>query len=154
LGGNAAATFTIEADRAIVRSGSAVRDVPLREYRGVAVRMEPIGSDGAVRGFVELLHAEPELTLPLAIADDPNIVANDWQAWGRALNLPLLIVGQDGSIGEPLKGDDAIFIGASKPRRRHSYFAKRRPRFLTRRKIGQLDAVRVLIADEMFGTRH
>lgn len=109
--------------------------VPLSAYRGVAVRMESVGDNGEVRAFIELLHRDPALTLTLAESDVPEDLAADWQAWGRALKLPLLVVGQDGSIGEPLAGHG---LGATrpKPRRYHSYFAKRRPRFLTRRKTG------------------
>jgi hypothetical protein len=51
------------------------------------------------------------------------------------LGLRLLVIGQDGSIGEPLAR--GIAMAPQKPRRRHSYFAKRRPRFLTRRKPGR-----------------
>jgi hypothetical protein len=132
----AAATFDIETDRAIVRRSGAALAVPLTAYRGVAVRMEAIGDNGDVRAFVELLHADPELTLPLAATDDPYDIAGDWQSWGRVLRLPLLIVGQDGSVAAPLVGN-GVHMAPLKPRRRHSYFAKRRPRFLTRRKTGR-----------------
>jgi hypothetical protein len=154
LGGAASATFVIDVEHAVVRHEGLGHEVPLAAYRGVAVRMDPIGSDGAVRGFVELLHADPELSVTLTISDDPAVVSNDWQAWGRALDLPLLVIGQDGSIGEPLRDVGGVQIAVAKPRRRHSYFAKRRPRFLVRRKPGHLDAVRVVIGDEIFGTRH
>jgi hypothetical protein len=42
-----------------------------------------------------------------------------------------------------------MIVARPKPRRRHSYFAKRRPRFLTRRKVGHLDAVRVVFGREI-----
>jgi Family of unknown function (DUF6101) len=86
-----------------------------------------------------LLHSDPSLTLGLSVTEDPNEVAEDWQAWARALDLPLLVIGQDGSVGEPLAQIGGVIIGAPKPRRRHSYFAGRRPRFLTRRKTGNRD---------------
>jgi hypothetical protein len=152
--GAAGATFVIDIEHAVVRDERAGREVPFGTYRGVAVRMDPIGGDGAVRGFVSLLHAEPDFTVTLTISDDPAIVANDWQAWARALDLPLLVIGQDGSVGEPLRDMGAVQIAVAKPRRHPSHFAKRRPRFLTRRKVGQIDAVRVVIGDEIFGTRH
>ena len=140
----AVATFIIERDRAIVRRPSsdgaaATYCVPLTAYRGVSVRMEPVGTNGGVRGYVELLHADPALTLGLSITEDPEEVAEDWQAWARALDLPLLVIGQDGSVGEPLAQIGGVLMGPPKPRRRHSYFAGRRPRFLTRRKIGNRD---------------
>jgi hypothetical protein len=152
--GAAGATFIIDMEHAVVRDERAGREVPFAAYRGVAVRMDPIGSDGDVRGFVELLHAEPEFTVTLTISDDPTVVANDWQSWGHALDLPLLVIGQDGSVGEPLRDSGSLQIAMPKQRRRHAFFAKRRPRFLTRRKTGQVDAVRVVIGDEIFGTRH
>lgn len=151
-GDGAAATFIIERDRALVRRVSAAAagmpadmiSVPVGDFAGVAVRMESIGEHGEVRGYVELLHADPALTLPLTISDDPEEVAADWQAWSRTLNLPLLIVGQDGSINAPLANVHGVHMARAKPRRRHSYFAQRRPRFLTRRKPGRVgEAIRV-----------
>jgi hypothetical protein len=153
-GGAAAATFIIEHDRAIVvrrfTPGAAVTvTVPLTRYAGVAVRMEPVGIDGGVLGTVALLHADPTLTLPLLVTEDPHLISADWQAWGRALDLPLLIIGQDGSIGEPLAGPQGIAMAPAKPRRRHSYFAQRRPRFLTRRKPGRPGAGERLVGREI-----
>ena len=84
--------------------------MPVAAYRGVAVRMEPIGDNGDVRVFVELLHADPTLTLPLVVADEPEEIAADWQAWGRALNLPLLVVGQDGTVGDAARPRSAASI--------------------------------------------
>ncbi len=136
-----AGTFVLERDRALVSLPAAAGRartvaVPLAAYRGVAVRMEAIGDNGDVRAFVELLHIDPTLTLRLAMSDTPEELAGDWQAWGRTLDLPLLIVGQDGSVSAPLL-DRGVTIAPPKPRRRYSYFAKRRPRFLTRRKTGR-----------------
>jgi hypothetical protein len=110
--------------------------VPLSAYRGVAVRMESAGDNGEVSTFIELLHRDPALTLTLAESAVPEDLAADWQAWGRTLGLPLLVVGQDGSVGEPL-ARFGLETARSKPRRYHTYFAKRRPRFLTRRKTGR-----------------
>ena len=139
--GAADTAFILDRERAIVRrqrhAGPAITlTVPLDSYRGVSVRMEPAGATGRVRVFVELLHHDPALTLPLIVGDEPEDVAADWQAWGRALNLPLLVIGQDGSVSAPLSEPGAIIAGLPKPRRRHSFFAGRRPRFLTRRKSG------------------
>ena len=91
-----------------------------------------------MRAFVELLHRDPALTLPLVVADEPEDIAADWQAWGRALNLPLLVIGQDGSVSAAARPDRRRRrLRRPKPRRRHSFFAGRRPRFLTRRKTGR-----------------
>jgi len=140
-GSAASATFVISHDGAVVNrpaSGDLPAmnvTLPLSAYRGVAVRMEAIGDNGDVRAFIELLHADPALTLALAESNAPEALAADWQAWGRTLKLPLLVVGQDGSVAEPLAGR-GVADARPKPRRHHSYFAQRRPRFLTRRKTG------------------
>jgi hypothetical protein len=133
-------TFIIEPDRAIVTrpvtAGATITQaMPLAEFLGVAVSMDPVGDNGDVRGSVALLHRDAELSLPVVVSSDPEILSADWQAWARVLGLRLLIIGQDGSIGEPLAR--GIAMAPQKPRRRHSYFAKRRPRFLTRRKTGR-----------------
>jgi hypothetical protein len=140
-GGAANTAFILDSERAIVqhlrRAGPPLtQTVPLASYRGVSVRMEPASAAGHVRVFVELLHKDPALTLPLIVGDEPEDVAADWQAWGRALNLPLLVVGQDGSVSDPLGDLGGVFAGPPRSRRRHSFFAGRRPRFLTRRKTG------------------
>jgi hypothetical protein len=110
--------------------------IPLRAFVGVAVRMVPVGTNGDIEVTVELHHRDPALCLPLVVSDDPAEVAADWQAWGRALGLPLLLVRQDGEIEAPLNQMGEMTLLPSKPRRRHSYFAGRRPRFLARRKPG------------------
>ncbi len=153
FGDAAAATFVIEHDRVVVSlpvgAGPAQSvAVPLAAYRGVSVRMEAVGDNGDVRAFVELLHADTTLTLTLATSDAPEELAGDWQAWGRTLGLPLLIVGQDGSVSAPLFGR-SVTMAPPKPRRRYSYFAKRRPRFLTRRKTGRPELMERLTGREI-----
>ncbi len=141
-GGAAGAVFIIDRERVVITRNAAggraaTRAVPLADYDGVAVRIEPNGARGRVRVFVELLHADPSLTLPLVIADDPHDVGADWQEWGRALNLPLLVVAQDGAIIAPARKLGGLAIAPAKPRRYHSFFAARRPRFLAKRKPGR-----------------
>ncbi len=151
-GGTADTAFILDGERAIVhrehRAGPPLT-VPLTSYRGVAVRMEPAGVAGEVRVFVELLHKDPSLTLPLIAGDTPEDVAADWQAWGRALKLPLLVIGQDGSVSAPLDDLVGIMAGPPKPRRRYSFFAGRRPRFLTRRKTGHSRPTETLTGREI-----
>lgn len=141
-GGARETAFVLDRERAIVkrsmRTGQAVTvAIPVHAYDGVAVRMVPVGRAGQIRVIVELRHRDPALTLPLIIADEPEDVAADWQAWGRTLNLPLLLIEQDGTVKTPLGRLGAMTIARAKPRRRHSFFAGRRPRFLTRRKAGR-----------------
>jgi hypothetical protein len=123
--------------------------LPVAAYAGVAVRIVPVGDGGGIGAVVELMHDEPGLSLPLVIADEPEDVAADWQAWARILNLPLLVVANDGTVVKANQRVGGLTIGVPKARRRHSYFAARRPRFLTRRKTGRRGAGEVIVAREI-----
>jgi hypothetical protein len=131
--------FTLDVERAAVAfaiDGSSPRLVPFAAYRGVAVRMAEGREAGNVRVFLDLLHSDPSLTVPLAMADDPEGVVADWQEWGRVLRLPLLVVAADGTITAPLATLGSLIVFPPKVRRRPAHFRARRPRFLTRRRIG------------------
>ena len=140
-GNSAEAVILLDRRQALVRRATvsglpvSVR-IPLSAFEGIAVRMVPVGTAGDIEVTVELHHRDPALCLPLVICDDPAEVAADWQAWSRALGLPLLLVRQDGSVDAPLNQMGEMTLLPTKPRRRHSFFAGRRPRFLTRRKPG------------------
>jgi len=147
--------FTIERERVVlVRKGrggqpAVTVSVPVKSYAGVAVRMAATDAAGGLEVVVELLHSDPQLTLPLIVADEPEDIAADWQAWGQALNLPLLVIEQDGTVKAPLERIGGLVLGAPKPRRRHSFFAGRRPRFLARRKPGRFSVIEVLAGREI-----
>lgn len=150
----AEATIVLDRDEVVVRRVSLIGApltyrMPLKTFDGVAVRMIPIGHAGDIEVIVELMHRDPALSLPLMIADDPADVAADWQAWGRTLGLPLLVVGQDGTITTPVDHIGAVTLQMPKPRRRHSFFANRRPRFLTRRKPGHAGTAEILVGREI-----
>jgi hypothetical protein len=87
--------------------------------------------------------------LPLIVGDEPEDVVADWEAWGRTLGLPLLVIGQDGSVSAPLTTMGGVVSTPAKPRRRHSFFAGRRPRFLTRRRTGHAQATERLAGREI-----
>jgi hypothetical protein len=123
--------------------------VPVQTYAGVAVRMEPVGTDGDIRVVVELHHREPGLCLTLMVADAPEDVAADWEAWGEALNLPLLVIGADGRVEAPEGRASPLATARPKPRRRHSFFKGRRSRFLRRRKPGHFDQIEHLAGREI-----
>src|SRR5882724_11739954 len=134
--------FVLDRERAVLkrplRSGPPVTvAIPVTAYDGVAVRMEPRDHAGGIRVIVELMHRDPALSLTLIVANEPEDVAADWQAWGRALNLPLLVVTEDGTVKAPLARFGALVVSETTPRRRYSFFADRRPRFLARRKPGR-----------------
>jgi hypothetical protein len=139
IGGSEPA-FILDRDRAVVRralphSGPVTLAVPVSAY--------------AIRVHVELLHDDPGLTLPLLVADEPEEAAADWQAWGRALNLPLLVVEQDGTIRAPLSRLGQLTVGAPGPRRLRRFLSGRRPRFLRRRKTGRPGPITVVSGREI-----
>ena len=110
--------------------------LPARAFKGVAARAIDHG-DGTMTVTLELHHEDPDLSIPLLVAHDLCDIAADWRSWAEAYRIPMLMVEADG-VARPL--DDNLAVGSrpAKPRRRHSYFADRRPRFLVRRTTGKL----------------
>jgi Family of unknown function (DUF6101) len=136
------ATIYLDRDQAIIKTRSSIGApltvcLPVTGFDGVAVRMSPIGEAGNIEVVVELRHRDQALSLPLVVADDPADIADDWQAWGKVLDLPLLIVDQEGNVIVAEGRASALALLPPQPRRRHAFFADRRPRFLARRKSGQ-----------------
>ncbi|MCX5579544.1 DUF6101 family protein [Kaistia terrae] len=125
---------------------------PVSAFRGVAVRMTGDAETGAIHTVVELMHRDPSMSLPLVVLEDlgdGEDVAADWQAWGRALGLPLLIVDGDGTVRAPLDQMGQLVVGQPMSRRSPSSLKGRRPRFLKRRKTGFYKEVETLYAREI-----
>jgi hypothetical protein len=116
--------------------------LPIRAYDGVGIRVTP-GDGGALVASVELLHADPALTLPLTVTRDMEDAAFDWQSWSEELSLPMLLIEPDGSWS-PVDRPAAVPVGKPVPRRRTGQLSKRRPRFLVRRKTGHKGYLPVL----------
>jgi hypothetical protein len=82
---------------------------------------------------LELHHDDPDLCIPLLVAHDLSDIAADWRAWSEAYRTPMLMVEADG-VARPLEEHlGEVRTREIKPRRRHSLFNDRRPRFLMRR---------------------
>ncbi len=145
--------FTIDQRGAIVRrvlmmSGlPATVVLPANAFRGVAARaMED--AEGNVTVTLELLHNDPQLSVPLLVADNLEDVAADWRAWADAYRLPMLLIEADGvartleeSLGAALKA------AAPKDRRKRVTAPPHRPRFLMRRRQGNL-GLRLIVNGE------
>jgi len=120
-------------------------------YRGVALRVVGAQDDGFTYE-ISLVHADPDLCVALAQADDDLDVQAEWRLWARVLGLPALVervVGRD-EPDRPLIGRVAARVAA--PRRRGKAIAERRARFLTRRKVGRLElCVPIGEFKELFG---
>lgn len=144
--------FTIDKRGAVIKrilslSGLPVTiALPSNAFQGVAARaMED--SEGEVTVTLELMHADPQLCVPLLVASNLDDVAADWRAWAEAYRLPMLLVESDGvarTLEESLGG---VKTAPTKERRKRATSAPRRPRFLARRKLGNL-GLRLIVDGE------
>ena len=113
-------------------------NLPVASYLGVALRIEPPVGPAASAVTLMLEHRDCALSLPLYHAEDTTDVVAEWQSWGRALKLPLLIAEFDGRLREPFARVGALRVATPHPRRRkRSALKRRRPSILLRRKPGR-----------------
>jgi hypothetical protein len=93
-------------------------NVRMRDFLGVALR----GIDDAQ--MLVLVHRDPSLTIPLCVSSDREEIASAWQMWSDIFALPQL-------------PEDQALEPATR-RRRHNAIRARRPKFLVRRRRGDL----------------
>jgi hypothetical protein len=113
---------------------------PVAAYRGVALVVES-AEDGGVAYRLSLAHADPDFDVVLAETPDSRAVAEDWSFWAEYLDLPRLA--EEGGAGVVSGSPNVTFSRVS-----NSVVAKRRPRFLARRKRGDAARTRVVFANE------
>ena len=112
-------------------------NVPVTAFLGVAVRLIGAADDAPGRVAVMLEHRDPALSIELFAAHDSNDVMAEWRLWARVLGLPLLVADGDGALNEPFPRLGAVRLKApTARRRRRSPLARRRPKFLVRRRMG------------------
>jgi hypothetical protein len=93
-------------------------NVSVRDFLGIALR----GLDDAQ--MLVLVHRDPSLSIPLGVSSDAEEIASAWQIWSEIFSLPLL---PEDKAREP-----------AARRRRHNAIRARRPKFLVRRRAGDL----------------
>jgi hypothetical protein len=93
-------------------------NVRMRDFLGVALR----GIDDAQ--MLVLVHRDPSLTIPLCVSSDREEITSAWQMWSDIFALPQL---PEDQAREP-----------AMRRRRHNAIRARRPKFLVRRRRGDL----------------
>ncbi len=146
--------FTIDSRGAVVRrtlekSGLPVTLIlPAHVFKGVAARAIEDG-DGNVTVTLELMHHDPMLTVPLLVADDLDDVAADWRAWAEAYRLPMLLVESDGVARSLEESLGQVKTAPTRQRRKRASSQPRRPRFLARRKTGNLGLRLVVEGEEI-----
>lgn len=126
--------------------------LPARAFKGIAARAIDHGN-GSVTVTLELHHDDADLCVPLLVAHDLCDIAADWRNWSEFYRIPMLMVEADG-VARPLEehlGD--VRTNHVKPRRRHSHFASRRPRFLVRRRTGKLGVAMKIEGREIIARR-
>jgi hypothetical protein len=120
--------------------------LPTRSFRGVALALQ----QGA-RGLfyrVALVHADPDLDVALAEADNERDAARDWLAWAQFFRLPRLTRGVRGGDAVVESRFGAIKAGAVQPRRRGWPLKARRSAISARRKAGMKGRVLRVHRDE------
>ena len=145
-------TFMIDQRGAVIRrilekSGLPVTILlPARAFRGVAARAleDP---EGNVTVTLELLHNDPQLSVPLLVADDLDDIAADWRTWAEEYRLPMLLIEGDGIARTLEETLGAVKTAPIKQRRKRRASQPRRPRFLARRKTGDL-GLRLIIGGQ------
>ena len=145
-------TFMIDQRGAVIRrvlerSGLPVTIfLPARAFRGVAARAleDP---EGNVTVTLELLHNDPQLSVPLLVADDLDDIAADWRTWAEEYRLPMLLIEGDGIARTLDESLGAVKTAPIKQRRKRRASQPRRPRFLARRKTGDL-GLRLIIGGQ------
>jgi hypothetical protein len=103
--------------RAVLGMQMAV-NVRVRDFLGVALR----GIDDAQ--MLVLVHRDPSLSIPLGVSSDRDELSAAWQMWSDIFALPQL---PEDKPQEP-----------AARRRRHNAIRARRPKFLVRRRGGDL----------------
>ncbi|MDW6020876.1 DUF6101 family protein [Mesorhizobium sp. BAC0120] len=145
-------TFVIDKRGAVIRrvlqrSGLPVAIVlPARAFRGVAARAIE-DSEGNVTVTLELHHSDPQLSVPLLVAEDLGDIAADWRAWAEEYRLPMLLIEADGVARTLEESLGAVKTAPVQERRKRRISEQRRPRFLARRKTGDL-GLRLVIGGE------
>jgi len=111
-------------------------NMPVQAFLGVSIRLTP--ADDAPAGVAVFLeHRDPALSIELYAAENADDVVAEWQLWARVLGVPALVTGSDGKFSEPFPRLGGVLCKApAQRRRRRSPLARRRPRFLTRRRLG------------------
>jgi hypothetical protein len=92
--------------------GKMTISLPLSSYYGVAIRLQPPTRAEHGCAAIVLEHPDPQFSVTLNRAADVRDIASQWQCWGQALELPLLVVDSDGSLREPFASNGSIQMGS------------------------------------------
>jgi hypothetical protein len=94
------------------------------------------GPDGADCFEVSIVFDEGRTPTPILFAADDTDVVARWRRYAADLGLPLIIEDAEGVQHAPWGQMGRVRLGSVRIRRRSAHLAQRRPRFLTRRRMG------------------
>lgn len=126
--------------------------LPQKAFKGVAARTI-VDENGQVIFTLELHHHDPQMCLPVLVANDLDDIAADWHAWSRMMGLPMLIIDDANMAQHVCKRLGALMVENPIGRRKRITTVKRRGWFLRRRKIGDVGIVEKLSAAEIIARR-
>lgn len=122
--------------------------LPAKSFKGIAARIVR-KEDGRSQVSLELLHHDPELCVPVLIANNMDDISADWHSWSRLLKLPMLIIGEDNDA-EPVREElGMVMVENPLQRRKRISTYKHRGWFLRRRKTGDVSEVTKITAKEI-----
>lgn len=122
------------------RSGIGVRGC--HNLRGLALRIVERADDSSDESElfeIAAIDKKGVCAFSLGQFHEEEVVAV-WRKLGASTGLLLMLQNPDGSLLEPYRQMGGVQLGTVFLRRRHGLLRHRRPRFLTRRKIGQPSA--------------
>ncbi len=102
---------------------------------GVMLSRRP-SLDGSDCFEVSIVFAEGRTPTPILFSVDDSDVVARWRRYAADLGLPLMIEDAEGTHHAPWGQIGRVSLGAIRIRRRSAVVARRRPRFLTRRRMG------------------
>ena len=126
--------------------------LPQKAFKGVAARTIA-GNNGEAIFTLELHHHDPDLCLPVLVADNLDDIAADWHSWSRLMQLPMLIVDERNMAQHVSSRLGALIVESAVARRKRVTLVKRRGWFLRRRKTGDVSIVEKLSAAEIIARR-
>lgn len=122
--------------------------LPARSFKGIAAKAVE-HEDGSTIVSLELHHSDPELCIPVLVADNLDDIAADWHSWSRLMRLPMIVIGEDG-MSQPVRNElGMVMVEDPIARRKRITAYKPRPWFLRRRKVGVVGAVQKITAAEI-----
>ncbi|MFK7902826.1 MAG: DUF6101 family protein [Nitratireductor sp.] len=122
--------------------------LPAKSFKGVAARALQ-KDDGTTQVSLELHHHDPELCVPVLVADNMDDISADWHSWSRLLKLPMIIIDAQ-NIATAVRNElGMVMVEHPLERRKRVTTQKQRGWFLRRRKMGTVSGFKRIQANEI-----